>query len=84
MGILSRIRNDLMKYFIWDLDGTLIDSYGVIISSLKEALEENNLFFTTEEIKKEILSKTVSNFLSNLEEKGLINKKKINRVHNKK
>ena len=28
------------KAFIWDLDGTLLDSYGVIVSSLRRTLEE--------------------------------------------
>ena len=28
------------KTFIWDLDGTLLDSYGVIASSLRQTLEE--------------------------------------------
>ena len=26
------------KTFIWDLDGTLLDSYGVIVSSLHQTL----------------------------------------------
>lgn len=29
-----------MTAFIWDLDGTLLDSYGVIVSSLRQTLEE--------------------------------------------
>ena len=31
------------KALIWDLDGTLLDSYGVIASSLRQTLEELNV-----------------------------------------
>ena len=38
------------KTFIWDLDGTLLDSYGVIVSSLRRTLEELNVPMEEEEL----------------------------------
>ena len=36
--------------FIWDLDGTLLDSYGVIVSSMRLALEELGVRLSEREI----------------------------------
>ena len=36
--------------FLWDLDGTLIDSYKVIASSIESILNKNNLFISYEDI----------------------------------
>ena len=40
------------KAFIWDLDGTLLDSYGVIVSSLRQTLEELNVPMDESEIRR--------------------------------
>lgn len=37
---------------IWDLDGTLLDSYGIIASSLQETLEEFQIQMPLEEIRR--------------------------------
>ena len=50
--------------FLWDLDGTLIDSYKVIVSSIKEVLKENNIDISYEIIQKESTEHSVGEFLS--------------------
>lgn len=50
-------------YFMWDLDGTLIDSYKVIVSSIKDVLIEKNLDIPYETIKKEATERSVGEFL---------------------
>ena len=51
-------------YFMWDLDGTLIDSYKVIVSSIKEVLNERNINISYEVIKKESTEHSVGEFLT--------------------
>ena len=50
--------------FLWDLDGTLIDSYKVIVSSIKDVLKEKNVDIPYEIIKKESTEHSVGEFLS--------------------
>ena len=58
--------------FIWDLDGTLLDSYGVIVSSLHRAYLEAGLTLDKDEILREIISQTVSYFTRKMEnERGI-------------
>ena len=40
------------KTFIWDLDGTLLDSYGVIVSSLHQTLEDLGVPMDESEIRR--------------------------------
>ena len=49
--------------FIWDLDGTLLDSYGVIVSSLRQTLAELSLGEGPEEILRQVKDGSVSAFL---------------------
>lgn len=49
------LRSDGGKNFIFDLDGTLIDSYGVILSSVSELLQREGIVFEREVLKKTIL-----------------------------
>lgn len=49
--------------FIWDLDGTLLDSYGVIVSSLRQTLAELPLGEGPEEILRQVKDGSVSAFL---------------------
>jgi len=51
------------KAFIWDLDGTLLDSYGVIVSSLREAFRELGTEFGAEEIQRYVIRYSVSAFI---------------------
>lgn len=44
-----------MSNFIWDADGTIIDSYDVIVKSLFQICEENNIDISPDEIRRIIL-----------------------------
>lgn len=48
------------KAFIWDLDGTLLDSYGVIASSLRRTLEELGVPMEEAEIRRRATEGSVS------------------------
>ncbi len=52
------------KVFIWDLDGTLLDSYGVIVSSLHQLLEELGVPMDADEIRRRATAGSVSDVLS--------------------
>ena len=52
------------KTFIWDLDGTLLDSYGVIVSSLLRTLEELNVPMEEEEIRRRATAGSVSDVVN--------------------
>ncbi len=49
-----------MTAFIWDLDGTLLDSYGVIVSSLHQTLAELGVDMDSEEIRRRATTGSVS------------------------
>lgn len=49
--------------FIWDLDGTLLDSYGVIVSSLRQTLAEFQISTDAEAVLREVKDGSVSAFL---------------------
>ena len=55
--------------FIWDLDGTLIDSYDIITSCLKQIYEERGVSISQEEILKDVLNESVSAFIVKMENK---------------
>ncbi|WP_312682191.1 HAD-IA family hydrolase [Lactococcus taiwanensis] len=52
-----------MVTFIWDLDGTLIDSYGVFIKALETTFEKHDLPFEREEIYRFIKERSVNELL---------------------
>lgn len=52
--------------FIWDLDGTLLNSYDVIASSLHEALEEAGVSIAQSEIHRRSIEGSVGDFLREL------------------
>ena len=56
-----------MKAFIWDLDGTLINSYDVIVESLHTSLKKLNINLTKKYINQKIIETSVSKFLLDLE-----------------
>ena len=56
----------MMKAYIWDLDGTLIDSYDSIVSSLADLARENRLQDSYEEIMKTVKQGTVSGYLRDM------------------
>ena len=45
--------------FIWDLDGTLLDSYGVIVSSMRLALEELGVRLSEREILEDAIGQSI-------------------------
>ena len=49
--------------FIWDLDGTIIDSYEIIVDSLLQVVEGCNLPYTYLEIYNYVKSKSVNAFI---------------------
>lgn len=53
--------------FIWDLDGTLLDSYGVIVSSLFKTFREFNIELDKEKLYKEIIAKSVGDYFLKME-----------------
>lgn len=52
------------KAFIWDLDGTLLDSYGVIVSSLHQTLEELGVPMDEAEIRRRATEGSVSDVVA--------------------
>ena len=58
--------------FIWDLDGTLLDSYKVIVSSLYQTYREFNIELDQEAIYREVITYSVGDFITKMEkETGL-------------
>lgn len=51
------------KAVIWDLDGTLLDSYDMILASLMQLLEENSIEADRESILDYILTHSVTDFV---------------------
>ncbi|HEM4281458.1 TPA: HAD-IA family hydrolase [Streptococcus suis] len=49
--------------FIWDLDGTLLDSYEAILAGIQETYEQYELPFNREEVRKYILRYSVKELL---------------------
>lgn len=52
------------RAFIWDLDGTLIDSYGVIVSSLYKTYKKFGVELVKEDILKEVITTSVVAFIN--------------------
>lgn len=82
-----------MKYqkntaFIWDLDGTLLDSYPVIVASLQETLEEIGIHYEKEEIHQHVIKESVSSFIEKIEKQTGVDfstlKKRYSEISNEK
>lgn len=54
------------KNFIWDLDGTLLDSYEIIVSSLEETINEMGISVDREEIAKYVIETSVTSFIEKI------------------
>ena len=59
--------------FIWDLDGTLIDSYKVIVSSLFTLSNKYNLNYSKDEINKIVIQDSVTAYIELLSKHTNIN-----------
>ena len=55
--------------FIWDLDGTLLDSYPLIVNSLYTIYSEKGVVIPKEEILYEVINESVSSFIRKMEAK---------------
>ena len=53
--------------FIWDLDGTILDSYAVIVPCLYKTCLEFNIAVEEKDILNEVITRTVGSFISKLE-----------------
>ena len=65
---LFKIEN-MKVVLIWDLDGTLIDSYGVIVSSLYQIYKEKGVDIDKKEILRVCINESVSAFIKQMETK---------------
>ena len=66
-----------MNAFIWDLDGTLLDSYDAIIAAIGHALATTHYPFDKEAIRKQVLATSVQNFFQQIEKETGQNLKPI-------
>ncbi|NQG97022.1 HAD-IA family hydrolase [Streptococcus suis] len=66
--------------FIWDLDGTLLDSYEAILAGIQETYEQYNLPFDREEVKQFILRYSVKDLLVRDANKYGLDSDELNRV----
>ena len=55
------------KTLIWDLDGTLLDSYGIIVSSLRQIYLEKGIDIDPKEIYYDVINESVSFFINKTE-----------------
>ena len=55
-----------MINLIWDLDGTLLDSYGVILGSLEQVCKDNNFPFDRETVAKDVIVHSVNHYIDYL------------------
>ena len=55
--------------FIWDMDGTLIDSYGVIVSSIRDTYAAFDIRTDEDEIRRVVMKYSVSTFLELMEKR---------------
>ena len=55
------------KAVIWDLDGTLLDSYPLIVNSLYTIYSEKGVDISKEEILYEVINESVSSFIRKME-----------------
>ncbi len=56
-----------MTAFIWDLDGTLLDSYEAILAAINQALRNTDVPFDKEAIRRHILATSVKDFFEKIE-----------------
>lgn len=66
--------------FIWDLDGTLLDSYEAILAGIQETYEQFNIPFDCEEVRSFILQYSVKDLLVRDAEQYGLDSEELNRV----
>ncbi|MCQ8266756.1 HAD-IA family hydrolase [Streptococcus suis] len=70
----------MIPTFIWDLDGTLLDSYEAILAGIQETYEQFGLPFDREEVRKYILRYSVKDLLVRDADKYGLNSEELNCV----
>ena len=66
--------------FIWDLDGTLLDSYEAILAGIQETYEQFNLSYDREEVRNFILRYSVKDLLVRDADQYGLDSEELNRV----
>ena len=66
--------------FIWDLDGTLLDSYEAILAGIQETYEQFNLPFDREEVRDFILRYSVKDLLVRDADQHGLDSEELNRL----
>lgn len=56
----------MYKTFIWDLDGTLLDSYKTIVDGLYDTYKEYGIELNKEEIHEHVITYSVSSFINKM------------------
>lgn len=56
--------------FIWDLDGTLLDSYEIIVTSIYKTYREFGIELDKKDIHSEVITYSVGDFLSKMEKES--------------
>lgn len=70
----------MTQTFIWDLDGTLLDSYEAILAGIQETYEQFDLPFDREEVRNFILRYSVKDLLVRDADKYGLDSDELNRV----
>ncbi|HFI0264400.1 TPA: HAD-IA family hydrolase [Streptococcus suis] len=70
----------MIPTFIWDLDGTLLDSYEAILAGIQETYEQYDLPFDREEVRNFILRYSVKDLLVRDANKYGLDSDELNRV----
>ena len=70
-----------MTAFIWDLDGTLVDSYGIILYSIEESFKKFRLDFNYKEAKDFITEKSVTEYLKEKSDEYSINHEDVSKYY---
>ena len=66
--------------FIWDLDGTLLDSYEAILSGIEETFAQFSIPYDKEEVREFILKFSVQDLLEQVAEERNLDAKELNQV----
>ena len=77
----ERTERKAVSTFIWDLDGTLMDSYPVIVHSLHKTFEQFHVSLQKEMILNEVISASIGAFISKMAKETGIGADTLSRVY---
>ena len=69
--------------FIWDLDGTLLDSYEAILSGIEETFAQFSIPYNKEKVREFILRYSVQDLLEQVAEERNLDAEVLNQVRAK-